>query len=66
MPLEWVAIIWGIRLNEVDASSRRHRNVPRWWCDQPPEGDEFRLTDEQAINIAEDLDEEIDRYNLKA
>ena len=26
----------------------------------------FRLTDEQAINLAEDMDEEIDRYNLKA
>ena len=24
-------------IDGVDASSRRHRNVPRWWCDQPPE-----------------------------
>ena len=24
-------------IDGVDASSRRHRSVPRWWCDQPPE-----------------------------
>ena len=26
----------------------------------------FRLTDEQAINLVEDMDQEIDRHNLKA
>ncbi len=31
---------WGLsasKIDGVDASSRRHRSVPRWWCDQPPE-----------------------------
>ena len=33
----WAICRDAFHIDGVDASSRRHCNVPRWWCDQPPE-----------------------------
>ena len=38
------------KIDGVDASSRRHRSVPRWWRDQPPE-EEASMEEVNIIGI---------------